>query len=364
MANCNCIRIFDRWLQKNLKKFKGHHPVYKKTDRRGTALYKFVGVTDHLTLHVCKDGGCIVSVDIQGKNIDHIDFDVHPSRNESGKYYEPLIIPKYRRYYKTIEDFYINECCKCLLKWANRDLIDSHRLLMVIWGGGSSYSRILEMKELKRRNRRRKHLLKDDKDELYEIVNVLTGDLNEEISVLHHAAYFNNISELKILLDAGIDPDVRTRDGSSPLHFALSNDSLKAAQLLLKAGAQLNSKSYGAQRALYVASAKGYIESVKYLLSKGVPVNGKTKSTKKWPPLSVAVSNPGKEYITITDLLLKNKADPRAKDSHGRTPLEIIEKWEVHPDNTLSDLKTYKKRKLLLMKALSGKSRKVRYEKK
>ncbi len=54
---------------------------------------------------------------------------------------------------------------------------------------------------------------------------------------LHYAAYRADIASAKLLLDAGVDINVRNSFGNTPLHKARDAESTK---LLLDAGADVN----------------------------------------------------------------------------------------------------------------------------
>jgi ankyrin repeat protein len=341
-GTCNCILIFDDWLKSNRHLFNGHEPVFIRKDKYGYADYRFEGITKQLTLSVKPDGRCIVSVDHNNLNIDHFDFDVYPTMTRNRKYFDSSFLPGYRRYYDSIKELFINQCCKYLAKWAKEKFKDSSRLLMVEWGGGSSYAKILDLKTLSLKGNKNRN-----DNELFEVVNVVRPGI-DEVSSIQDAAYTNEIAEVRMLLKAGVDPNAENDEGLNALHFALSHGNMACAKLLMRAGARLNPRSDGAYRALYVAVAHGYIPPVKYLLSKGVNPNKKPQLESKWTPLHIAVTDPGKSYVAITKLLLQHHANPRAKDSGGRTPFDLLEQWKRHEDNSSADIKTYDQRKRIL----------------
>ncbi|BBB32710.1 conserved hypothetical protein [Thermotomaculum hydrothermale] len=111
-----------------------------------------------------------------------------------------------------------------------------------------------------------------------------------------NACKANNISEIKLMLAMGVDPDI-TDDGLTGLMVAAYNGYIELTQLLLKKGANVNKKYYGTmlaglegQTALYFAIS-GYayykkhdkqkakrIEKIALLLvDKGIDINSKTE---------------------------------------------------------------------------------------
>lgn len=62
-----------------------------------------------------------------------------------------------------------------------------------------------------------------------------------EDTLLFEAIMNNNNEEIHSLLKNGSNPDIRMRDGVSPLHLAIRNNNLVAIDLLIKFGAKLNS---------------------------------------------------------------------------------------------------------------------------
>ena len=167
----NCISIFEHWLESNKDRFNGHQPMLIRHSRKSakkieSAVYKFNGVTDHIQLWIRPARGCVVAYNRGRFNLDHIDFDVYPEKTKTGRYFSTLIIPKYRRYFKSIEALFIREGCESLVAWCNYNFTESKYLRMVIWRSGSSCSAILD-----RNGRAKSRRSKDDR--FYKIVPVL-----------------------------------------------------------------------------------------------------------------------------------------------------------------------------------------------
>lgn len=56
---------------------------------------------------------------------------------------------------------------------------------------------------------------------------------------MHGASGFNSIEPVRLLLNAGADPNIPNIEGNTPLHNAISGENEEAVALLLEAGAQL-----------------------------------------------------------------------------------------------------------------------------
>ncbi|HSW75868.1 MAG TPA: ankyrin repeat domain-containing protein [Candidatus Saccharimonadales bacterium] len=62
----------------------------------------------------------------------------------------------------------------------------------------------------------------------------------EGATVLHYAAFKGYVEVLNVLLDAGIDKDARTQEGATVLHYAARNGSVNTLKVLLNAGVDKN----------------------------------------------------------------------------------------------------------------------------
>ena len=73
---------------------------------------------------------------------------------------------------------------------------------------------------------------------------------------------------LKLLLDAGADPDRKWKGSETPLHFAARVGGTETISALLDAGAGIDARS-GGQTPLMLAARKGRTEAVRVLLARG-----------------------------------------------------------------------------------------------
>ena len=134
------------------------------------------------------------------------------------------------------------------------------------------------------------------------------------------------VEEVKRLLDAGSDPNLKNPAGLPPLHQLVwvSTPEVHApiARLLLDKGAKLNAKDGDSQTPFMRALARAVrpepalVATAKLLAATGAEVNGKFKDGQSTLHLAVVLGDPD----LVRDMLEK-KADTRAKDRNGLTPL-------------------------------------------
>jgi ankyrin repeat protein len=133
---------------------------------------------------------------------------------------------------------------------------------------------------------------------------------------LMHAAAFGNIETLRILLDAGADPNARNDFNATALLWAARNP--EKARLLIERGADVGVQSKQGRTPLMVASMRlGGSATVALLLAKGADV--KTTDLRGGTALSMATKAGD---VDTMRLLLAKGADAKAPiDPLGATPL-------------------------------------------
>jgi ankyrin repeat protein len=104
----------------------------------------------------------------------------------------------------------------------------------------------------------------------------IDGAQGDGSTALHWAAFNDDLETTKILLAAGANVKVTTREGGiTPLFMACTNGNAAIVEALLKAGADANSVKANGTTALMLAAASGNSQTVKILLDHGAKVDAK-----------------------------------------------------------------------------------------
>jgi uncharacterized protein len=161
------------------------------------------------------------------------------------------------------------------------------------------------------------------------------------------AARGNDVSILRTLLDSGVSPDVAAPDNTRPLHIAARANAVEAVQLLIERGAEIDpvettwggtpigTATYcGSNGAIDVLSQcsrdivaltfNGKVERVRVLVEADPSL---ARTTPDGDSLLLSLPPDVEERaIEIARVLLNHGADPRIKDSTGKTPAERAER--------------------------------------
>jgi len=104
----------------------------------------------------------------------------------------------------------------------------------------------------------------------------IDGAQGDGSTALHWAAFNDDLETTKILIAAGANVKVSTREGGiTPLFMAANNGNAAIMEALLKAGAGVNSVKANGTTVLMLAASSGNPEAVKTLLDRGAEVNAK-----------------------------------------------------------------------------------------
>jgi len=182
-------------------------------------------------------------------------------------------------------------------------------------------------------------------------VNIDEKNGQQENTALVKACFDGSLDIAKVLVDAGANMNLKTKDKISPLLYAVEykhkhiveyliskgvnidekngqventalikaceNGSLDIAKVLVDAGANINLKSKAGFAPLYMAVDKKHKPIVEYLISKGVNVNEKN-GLDNGSALYLASYNGSLEIVTM---LVDAGADVHLKPIHGYSPL-------------------------------------------
>ncbi len=134
------------------------------------------------------------------------------------------------------------------------------------------------------------------------------------------AAFNGNEEVARLLIEYGANKRARDRGGYTPLHWAALKG-YKEVTALVAAGVDCNVRSSFGLTPLLQAASNGHAEVVSMLLQRGADPN--LASNDGWTPLHKAVANGHAETIRI---LLRAGADIFARHQDGSTPLSLAEK--------------------------------------
>jgi len=135
-----------------------------------------------------------------------------------------------------------------------------------------------------------------------------SGDttLDEGTTPLMRAARSGDAAAMRILLDAGADPALATKEGTTALHFAAGvgyrdkntkgteAEALEALKICIGRGMDINQANSKGETALHGAASRGADSIVKYLVEQGAELDAKTG--RGFTPLDIAM---GKDSFSL-----------------------------------------------------------------
>jgi ankyrin repeat protein len=134
-------------------------------------------------------------------------------------------------------------------------------------------------------------------------------------SPLMYAAALGTPDVLRLLLDAGADPNAANEMGATPLMWC-AGDAAKV-KLLLAKGAKVNVRSKLGRTPLLIAAAyDGAVESARLMIIKGADVNARDESGVTVLNQAANVNN-----LEVARMLLAKGANVNIADNGGFTPL-------------------------------------------
>ncbi len=155
-------------------------------------------------------------------------------------------------------------------------------------------------------------------------------------SELYKASEAGNTTIVNQLLGSGFDPNAplkRTSDvkdpnapqaglGWTPLMIATAEGHTETVRVLLDAGAEPNAQNNLGRTPLMYASNYGFTPIAKLLLAKGANPNVAPNDDNRWTALMVAAR---KGYTETVRVLLAHGADKSLRDKNGNTALALAE---------------------------------------
>jgi len=140
-------------------------------------------------------------------------------------------------------------------------------------------------------------------------------------TALCSAAQRGDVRTVRFLLDHGVDPNARLREGHlvTPLQFAARGGHVEVARLLLDHGADVNTKASCDLTALHWAAENGDIPTIRLLLDHGADVNAIDLDF-RGNALLFALEN---EHWEAAKLLILSGSDANGVAELGLVPLDM-----------------------------------------
>ncbi|KAG8450005.1 hypothetical protein GDO86_016623 [Hymenochirus boettgeri] len=158
-------------------------------------------------------------------------------------------------------------------------------------------------------------------------------------SPLHLAAQYGHYSTVKVLLQAGISRDARTKVDRTPLHMAAADGHALIVDLLIKNGANVNARDMLEMTALHWASEHNHHDAVHLLIKAGADVNSFNKFGKT--PIDIALEKSNHEMLVTMQEALQGKTGERPRKLNAVTlssPKYILASGNI--SSPLSETKT------------------------
>lgn len=136
------------------------------------------------------------------------------------------------------------------------------------------------------------------------------------------SAYDGKLEDVQVLVDKGVDVNLRDQKKRTPLILAAYNGHTPVVDFLVGKGADVNARDSDGQTALMYASKRSFNGTAALLLEKGADVD--TQSKKRGINALMLAAVAGNE--DLVRMLLDHGADTNLKDIFGRTAKILAEK--------------------------------------
>jgi ankyrin repeat protein len=162
-----------------------------------------------------------------------------------------------------------------------------------------------------------------------------TNETKDGMNALHYLMRINYEADSKetaniatLLIDSGININMKSKYGFTPLQEAIAFGQYELATNLIIKGADVNAKGLDDIEAIHLAAKQGNIKIIKLLLDNGAQINSQDKELSS--PLHYAIIGGSDEVIIY---LVNHGANTNLKDSLGETPSDLAKRLKVnYPD--------------------------------
>ncbi|KAL8785217.1 MAG: hypothetical protein Q9213_003486 [Squamulea squamosa] len=135
---------------------------------------------------------------------------------------------------------------------------------------------------------------------------------------IHLAAQTGRVDAVRLFLNHGVAPNLRSQDGYTPLHWATFNGSLETVNVLVDYGADLTAQNDAGETVLHTCLLyKSHDNIVSFIVRNGVPVNA--ADARGRGALHEAAR---RGYASTIQILVEHGADIDMQDQLGWTPLQ------------------------------------------
>lgn len=163
-----------------------------------------------------------------------------------------------------------------------------------------------------------------------------TDNINAQASAskltpLHLAARYANVQCVKLLIDNGVDKDVKAHESVTPMHMAALQNHYGIVICLLDAGADGMALSDEGRLPIHSVCTFGSVEVAELLLERYPHALHIHTSNMGTTPLHEAAIGGN---VRCVEMLLKKDADTTALDNNGQHALDIAEQSATSPPST------------------------------
>ncbi|XP_021941805.1 ankyrin-1-like [Zootermopsis nevadensis] len=118
---------------------------------------------------------------------------------------------------------------------------------------------------------------------------------HRKLPLLHIASLYSQEEVVRLLIERGVDINVRSFDNETALHFAAQRGNVEIMTLLVDAGMSVNETSTGDETPLHVAARHGNLRATEFLVERGADLE--IADTIGRTPLMLAVSRGNVEVV-------------------------------------------------------------------